>query len=121
MKIYLRVCGIPEVEYEILKKKIEKNNEVYDELDKIEKDEYERTCKLEAAKGDKALDKNHTNINSDEYKQAEKYQKRKEELRRQLTKIELDEEYIPNRSHIRENIMTRYILVHLRVISMSRR
>ena len=103
MKIYLRVCGIPEVEYEVLKKKIEKNNEVYDELDKIEKDEYERTCKLEASKGDKALDKNHTNINSDEYKQAEKYQKRKEELRRQLTKIELDEEYIPNRKpHLRK-------------------
>ena len=103
MKIYLRVCGIPEVEYEVLKKKIEKNNEVYDELDKVEKDEYERTCKLEASKGDKALDKNHTNINSDEYKQAEKYQKRKEELRRQLTKIELDEEYIPNRkSHLRK-------------------
>jgi len=103
MKIYLRVCGIPEVEYEVLKKKIEKNNEVYDELDKIEKDEYERTCKLEASKGDKALDKNHTNINSDEYKHVEKYQKRKEELRRQLTKIELDEEYIPNRkSHLRK-------------------
>jgi hypothetical protein len=103
MKIYLRVCGIPEVEYEVLKKKIEKNNEVYDELDKIEKDEYERTCKLEGTKGDKALDKNHTNINSDEYKQAEKYQKRKEELRRQLTKIELDEEYIPNRKpHLRK-------------------
>ena len=103
MKIYLRVCGIPEIEYEVLKKKIEKNNEVYDELDKVEKDEYERTCKLEASKGDKALDKNHTNINSGEYKEAEKYQKRKEELRRQLTKIELDEEYIPNRKpHLRK-------------------
>ena len=103
MKIYLRACGIPETEYEVLKKKIEKNNRLYDELDKIEKDEYERTCKLEAAKGDKALDKNHTNINSDEYKQAEKYQKQKEELRRQLTKIELDEEYIPNRKpHLRK-------------------
>jgi hypothetical protein len=103
MKIYLRVCGIPEIEYEVLKKKIEKNNEVYDELDKVEKDEYERTCKLEASKGDKAFDKNHTNINSDEYKQAENYQKRKEGLRRQLTKIELDEEYIPNRKpHLRK-------------------
>jgi hypothetical protein len=103
MTIYLKACGIPTDEFSILKNKIEKNNQVYVELDAIEKEEHERTCKIEAARGDKILDKIQKNVNSDEYKLAEAYNKRKETIRRMLTKIELKDEYIPNRkNHLRK-------------------
>ena len=92
-KFYLKVSNISKDSLKSLFDVINRNRIILDELDKVEKEEKERTDKLK----DGFLDKNHSVINGDEIKFQNIYLKKIKTLKNKLEITELVPKYVPNK------------------------
>jgi hypothetical protein len=100
-KFYLKVTNIKEDELDKLNNIIDINNEIQKQIDELMKTEKERTDKLAASLGDKAMER--VGRDTKEYQLQQDYKKNLSKLLVQIKKIELNPEYIPNSdSHLRK-------------------
>jgi len=102
-KFYLKVTNIKEDELDKLNNIIDLNNELQKQIDELMKTEKERTDKLAASLGDKAMER--VGKDTKEFQLQQDYKKNLSKLLVQIEKIELNPEYIPNsESHLRKFI-----------------
>lgn len=93
-KFYLKVSNISKDSLKSLFDVIKRNRIILNELEKVEKEEKERTDKLK----DGFLDKNHDAINGDEIQFQNTYLKKVKTLKNKLEIAELMPKYVPNKT-----------------------